>query len=216
MRGNETVVLPLQECVEKCREVARGLAACDFARVRSLRCVAHRELIVVWQRYLRHQLRAQAAQAGDALVGGSSRRVALLTCGAPAPGMSACVASLVRLLRTRGVAPLGVRDGFAGLAATDAECSVLTWHAARDMMALGGSALSCNRRVAGRDVPMAAVADGVRRLQLDALIVIGGFEAYTSIDGRFFFFFLLLFFLKKNFSKLFLCDCSNACFSLGI
>ena len=59
-----------------------------FVAVRALRCASHREMIALWERLLHYQLK-------NGKMPEPTRRVAILTCGAPAPGMSACVATLV-------------------------------------------------------------------------------------------------------------------------
>jgi 6-phosphofructokinase 1 len=52
----------------------------------------------------------------------------------------------------------------------------------RDMMHLGGSALSCNRSVAGKDVSLDSLAVAMAVLDVGALVVIGGFEGFESVN----------------------------------
>jgi 6-phosphofructokinase 1 len=205
MLGESVIALPLRHCVAQCRETGRALAERRFDDLRRLRCDSFQESIRVWEEFLRHELAmpeppplaAAAAAPGVPAqspsvphgIGRASggKRVAILTCGAPAPGMSACVATVARLAIARGMEPIGIRDGFVGLGAAPTKrgeraATPLEWFAMRDMMHLGGSALSCNRSVAGKDVSLDSLAVAMAVLDVGALVVIGGFEGFESVN----------------------------------
>lgn len=198
MAGETTVVLPLRQCVAQCVETGRALKELRFADAEALRCGSHRECMRLWKRLNDYQLALPAAPAAAPLHSLDRRgaalgvkRVAILTCGAPAPGMSACVGTLARLMLTHGHEPIGIRDGFVGLARAatvrgggiESAAEPLEWFAMRDMMHLGGSALSCNRDVAGKDVTLDSIAVALAVLDISALVVIGGFEGFQSVDN---------------------------------
>jgi 6-phosphofructokinase 1 len=218
MAGETTVVLPLRHCVAQCVATNKALKECRFDDVRALRCGSFQECMRLWQRLKEHHLQAPppvaaatAATAAAAAAPSPSsatplarrgldrraaangvKRVAILTCGAPAPGMSACVGALARLIITQGHEPIGIRDGFVGFARAatvrggdgfESAAQELEWFALNEMMHLGGSTLSCNRDAAGKEVPLDSIAVAIAVLDISALVVIGGFEGYQSVDN---------------------------------
>jgi 6-phosphofructokinase 1 len=92
----------------------------------------------------------------------------------------------------QGHEPIGIRDGFVGFARAatvrggdgfENSAQELDWFAMREMMHLGGSTLSCNRDAAGKEVPLDSIAVAVAVLDISALVVIGGFEGYQSVEN---------------------------------
>ncbi|KAJ2511995.1 6-phosphofructokinase, alpha subunit [Coemansia sp. RSA 2049] len=91
--------------------------------------------------------------------------------------MNTATRSAVRLCINRGHTPLGVHNGFPGL--MRGELSELDWLTVDGWTIAGGSKLGTNR-----DQPtpqLGAVAYQLQKHNIHALMVIGGFEAYTAV-----------------------------------
>jgi 6-phosphofructokinase 1 len=104
--------------------------------------------------------------------------------GAPAGGMNAATRAAVRFCIGRGHTPLAVHNGFKGL--LDDNVSELSWLRVDAWMARGGSELGTNRALPDTDI--GAIAAQFQKRQFDALFLIGGFEAFSSLkileEGR--------------------------------
>jgi 6-phosphofructokinase 1 len=114
------------------------------------------------------------------------RRIAINTGGGDAPGLNAVIHSAVLSARRRGWEVIGVRSGYAGLLDTD-KTMRLTRDSVRGIAHQGGTILGTASRgnplafpVNGADgeVQMvdrsAEIVENFRRLNIDALIAIGG------------------------------------------
>ena len=104
------------------------------------------------------------------------RRIGILTGGGDAPGLNAVIRSAVRDALARGWEVLGIRQGYEGLLKPGL-VQKLTKREVAGILRLGGTILGTSNRgdLFGKDderVPSAVRS--VRRLGLDALIVIGG------------------------------------------
>lgn len=119
-------------------------------------------------------------------------RIGIIHLGAPAGGMNAATRVAARLCLNRGHVPVGIRNGFSGLLRD--EVFNIEWHHSTKWQTKGASELGTNR-----DHP-APTADGPRlddsiretlnvgsiayhlqKHNIQALMVIGGFEAFTSL-----------------------------------
>ncbi len=101
----------------------------------------------------------------------------MLHSGGLAPGMNPAVRAVVRLGRDRGHEMLGVEGGFTGLA--DGGVRPLDLVDVEGWAALGGAELGTRRESLGLD-RLYAVARSVETAGIDALVVIGGFDAYDA------------------------------------
>ena len=109
----------------------------------------------------------------------SSKRIAILHCGSLAPGMNTAVWSAVRLGIDRGHVMLGVPDGFRGLLAGKA--MPFQWGDVDGWAGRGGAALGTSRLVP--DVEhLPEIARAIASERIDALMVIGGFDAYEAVQ----------------------------------
>jgi len=104
--------------------------------------------------------------------------------GAPAGGMNAATRSAVRYCITRGHTPLAVHNGFRGL--LDDNVDELSWLGVDAWMARGGSELGTNRILPSFDI--GGVASKFQDFKFDAVLIIGGFEAFNALllldEGR--------------------------------
>ena len=114
-------------------------------------------------------------------------------CGAPAGGMNAATRVLVRLCLSRGHTPIGIKNGFSGL--VNGEVAPMQWEEVRGWQTTGGSQLGTNRdhptpvpgitsvgKPAGVDdmVEIGEIAYHLQKNKIQALILIGGFEAFSA------------------------------------
>lgn len=170
-QGDAIVRSPLMACVARTKDVGAALAAHAWERAFELRGpqFAH-----AWATY-KVVARAFPHEHPD-----STPQVwGVLHVGAPAPGMNAAVRAVVRLGLDRGHKVYGIYNGFAGLA--EMEAGRMAWQSVAGWSNLGGALLGSNRDQPDQ-VPggLAAVAAALERLHVDALVIVGGWEAYTA------------------------------------
>jgi 6-phosphofructokinase 1 len=97
--------------------------------------------------------------------------------GAPAGGMNAATRAAVRYCISRGHTPLAIFNGFKGL--LDDAVTELSWLKVDGWMPRGGSELGTNRSTP--DIDLGGVAAKFQQHRFDALFLIGGFEAFSSL-----------------------------------
>jgi 6-phosphofructokinase 1 len=103
-----------------------------------------------------------------------SMKVGLLTGGGDCPGLNAVIRATVQQLANEGASCLGILEGWRGLV-QNMTCP-LTTAATDGIIAHGGSILGSSRTNPYRnpETDLAALRENFSRLELDALIVIGG------------------------------------------
>lgn len=106
----------------------------------------------------------------------NSLRIGIINVGAPAGGMNAAVRATVRYARNRGHTPFGIHNGFPGLMA--GQIKELKWMDVDGWIAHGGSELGTNRDQPSLDLGM--VSYQLQKFNIQSLILVGGFEAYTA------------------------------------
>jgi len=97
--------------------------------------------------------------------------------GAPAGGMNAATRAAVRYCLGQGHTPVAIHNGFRGL--LDDQVHDFTWLSVDNWMARGGSELGTNRKQPSIDI--GGVASKFQQYNLQGLLMIGGFEAFTSL-----------------------------------
>jgi len=104
--------------------------------------------------------------------------------GAPAGGMNAATRAATAYCLTRGHTPIALHNGFPGLCRhhDDEESSVreISWLDAEGWASKGGSEIGTNRGLPSEDIKMTAHC--FEKYKLDALWVVGGFEAFTAVS----------------------------------
>ena len=91
--------------------------------------------------------------------------------------MNAATRQAVRFCHNRGHTAVAIYNGFDGL--LDDNVSELSWLRVDTWTTRGGSELGTNRTLPSVDIGQ--VAAGFQRHNIDALLVVGGFEAYHSV-----------------------------------
>jgi 6-phosphofructokinase 1 len=170
-RANRIIRLPLMECVERTRQVAEAIKARDYERAMSLRSSSFNHSF----RTLKTMVRALPHPPEP---GQKRFRIAVLNAGAPAPGMNTAVRAAVRLGLDQGHIMLAANNGFEGLA--DGEVKEMEWTSVNGWASVGGSVLGTSRKVPkGKD--MYAIARTIENHHIEALLVIGGWNAYEGV-----------------------------------
>ncbi|KAG8135860.1 hypothetical protein E2320_008859 [Naja naja] len=167
LSGNQSVRLPLMECVQVTKDVQKAMDEKRFDEAIQLR---GRSFENNWNIYklLAHQKPAQKK---------SNFSIAILNVGAPAAGMNAAVRSAVRVGICQGHTMYVVNDGFEGL--SKGQVRELCWHDVGGWLGRGGSMLGTKRTLP--KTCMEKIAENVRKFNIQALLVIGGFEAYEGV-----------------------------------
>ena len=112
-------------------------------------------------------------------------RVGIVHVGAPAGGMNAATRAAVAYCLTRGHTPVALHNGFPGLCRHHDDKPLgsvreITWLDAESWASKGGSEIGTNRGLPSEDMKTTAMC--FEKYKLDALFVVGGFEAFTAVS----------------------------------
>ncbi|KAI9010016.1 6-phosphofructokinase [Phycomyces nitens] len=173
MTSNKVTCRPLMKAVELTHEVAKAIGEKNFARAMELRDPQFAE-----------EFNAYTASTimdddSDLLPVHLRLRIGIVHMGAPAGGMNAATRTAVRYALNRGHTPFAVYNGFPGLVHGSIE--ELTWIGVDGWISHGGSELGTNRAVPGEDVDMGMVAYQLQKFNIQALMIVGGFEAFSAL-----------------------------------
>ncbi|KAG5341594.1 hypothetical protein C0989_009075 [Termitomyces sp. Mn162] len=177
IQENKITRIPLMEAVEMTRAVAQAVSEKDFEKAMSLRDPDFAESLDGF-------MATSVLVKEPALPKEKRLRVAIMHMGAPAGGMNAATRAAVRYCLRQGHTPLAVQNGFRGL--LDDSIIELSWLGVDSWMPRGGSELGTNRTLPSID--LGAVASTFQKFSFDALMMIGGFEAFHALlileEGR--------------------------------
>jgi 6-phosphofructokinase 1 len=168
--GNKITHLPLDECLQKTKEVGEAIKNCDFDKAMELRGRGFCEAFQTVRTLVR-------AMPHDPLPGQKQRRIAVINGGAPAPGMNTAVRAAVRLGLDKGHAMFAISNGFAGFA--NNEITELNWMSVNGWAYLGGSELGTNRHIPANS-DFYKIARNIEEHNIEGLLIIGGWSAYVS------------------------------------
>lgn len=185
---NKITAAPLLDAVRLTQSVAEAISKKDFKKAMELR---DPDFTAAYDAYIESTL--LALEPGAKKVPPKEQfRLGILHVGAPAGGMNAATRVAARLCLSRGLTPVGIRNGFAGLVKDDLR--ELEWQDLLGWQVSGGSELGANRDhprplpdspiifSAGEDyIDLGLIAFHLQKNNIQALLVIGGFEAYTSV-----------------------------------
>ena len=170
MRYNRITHLPLMECVQKTQSVAAAIKQKDFEQAMQLRGGSFKEQF----RILRTLVRALPHPAPT---GVRRLKLAILTDGAPSPGMNTAVRAAVRMAIDQGHTVMVAHNGFEGLIKN--EMKEYGWMDVHGWGSMGGAMLGVSRRVpSGSD--WYAIARTLEAQGIEGLLVIGGWSAYEA------------------------------------
>ncbi|CAO3609714.1 unnamed protein product [Cunninghamella blakesleeana] len=173
LSDNEVTCKPLMKAVELTHEVAQAIHEKKFGRAMELR-----------DPQFAHEYNVYTASTvlddSSLLLPENKRlRIGIVHVGAPAGGMNAATRTAVRYAVNRGHTPIAIYNGFDGLMKGTIE--ELTWIGVDGWTTHGGSELGTNRHVPGEQIDIGMIAYKLQEFNLQGLIIIGGFEAYSSL-----------------------------------
>ncbi|MFV0459352.1 MAG: 6-phosphofructokinase [Actinomycetales bacterium] len=168
VKGNRVSKLPLMEAVEKTREVAQLVDSGDYKAAVKARGATFYELLTMFN-LISVPPMPDAPKTGD--------RVAIVHVGGMAPGMNVAVRAAVRLGVASGHTMLGVQGGMPGL--IDGNVRELGWGDVDAWIAEGGAELGTRRSIPSLE-HYYALGRAMENNEIDALIIIGGFNAYLT------------------------------------
>ncbi|NXJ29455.1 PFKAP protein, partial [Dicrurus megarhynchus] len=169
LSGNQAVRLPLMECVQMTQEVQKAMDEGRFLEAVRLRGRSFENNLNTYK-LLSHK-------KPDAELPKTNFNVAVLNVGAPAAGMNAAVRAAVRVGMTEGHKIFAVIDGFEGFAR--GKIKEISWGDVGGWTGQGGSILGTKRTLPAKYLEK--IADQMRTNNINALMVIGGFEAYLGL-----------------------------------
>ncbi|KAM9323581.1 ATP-dependent 6-phosphofructokinase, platelet type-like [Pholidichthys leucotaenia] len=167
--GNQAVRLPLMECVQMTQEVQKAMDEKRFDEAVRLRGRSFENNLNTYRLLSYHK--------ADAELPNSSFNVAIMNVGAPAAGMNAAVRSAVRVGITEGHKMFAVNDGFEGFC--KGQIKEIKWGDVGGWTGQGGSLLGTKRTLPGKHLDK--IAEQMQIHNINAILVIGGFEAFESI-----------------------------------
>ncbi|KAM9790948.1 ATP-dependent 6-phosphofructokinase, platelet type-like isoform 3-T3 [Syngnathus typhle] len=167
--GNQAVRLPLMECVQMTQEVQKAMDEKKFEDAVRLRGRSFENNLTTYRLLCNHK--------ADSELPHSSFNVAVLNVGAPAAGMNAAVRSAVRVGIAEGHKMFAVSDGFEGF--YKGQIKEIKWGDVGGWTGQGGSLLGTKRTLPGKHLEQ--IAQQMAAHNINALLVIGGFEAYMGL-----------------------------------
>lgn len=112
-------------------------------------------------------------------------RIGIIHVGAPAGGMNACTRAAVAYCNLRGHTPVAIHNGFPGFCRHHDDKPLgavrgFDWLEVESWASKGGSEIGTNRGLPSEDLKMTAFC--LEKYKIEALMVVGGFEAFTAVS----------------------------------
>ncbi|CAL8347216.1 unnamed protein product [Merluccius merluccius] len=167
--GNQAVRLPLMECVQMTQEVQKAMDEKKFDEAVRLRGRSFENNLFTY--------RLLCSRKPDNDIPPSNFNVAVLNVGAPAAGMNAAVRSAVRVGIAEGHKMFAINDGFEGF--SKGQIKEIKWGDVGGWTGQGGSLLGTKRTLPAKHAEK--IAEQIRIHNINAMLVIGGFEAYLGL-----------------------------------
>uniref|UniRef100_A0A8C1SHS4 ATP-dependent 6-phosphofructokinase n=1 Tax=Cyprinus carpio TaxID=7962 RepID=A0A8C1SHS4_CYPCA len=167
--GNQSVRLPLMECVQMTQEVQKAMDGKRFEEAVRLRGRSFENNLKTYKLLAHRKPESELPH--------SNFNVAVLNVGAPAAGMNAAVRSAVRVGISEGHKMFAVSDGFEGF--YKGQIKEIKWADVGGWTGQGGSLLGTKRTLPAKHIDK--IAEQMRKYNINALLMIGGFEAILGI-----------------------------------
>uniref|UniRef100_A0A803T460 ATP-dependent 6-phosphofructokinase n=1 Tax=Anolis carolinensis TaxID=28377 RepID=A0A803T460_ANOCA len=174
LSGNQAVRLPLMECVQMTQDVQKAMDEKNFSDAVQLRGRSFQNNLNTYK--LLSTKKTASELPTDDISYNTNFNVAVLNVGAPAAGMNAAVRAAVRIGITEGHKMFAVTDGFEGF--SKGQIKEISWGDVGGWTGQGGSILGTKRTLPAKH--MEKIAEQMRNHTINALLVIGGFEAFES------------------------------------
>ncbi|XP_050517978.1 ATP-dependent 6-phosphofructokinase isoform X2 [Diabrotica virgifera virgifera] len=198
--GNQAVRIPLMEGVKQTKAVAKAMDEKQWDKAVELRGKSFQRNLETYKLLTRLKPPKEFFEDGakiksanrepvdfchqtnnrlhkqDTLWGSEGYVMAVIHVGAPACGMNAAVRSFVRNCIYRGDTVIGIHDGWEGLLAGNVK--KMAWSDVTGWVGQGGAYLGTKRSLPTNKLDQ--VAKRLVEYGIQALLIIGGFEAYQS------------------------------------
>jgi len=168
--GNQTVRVPLMECVERTKAVQAAMDKKQFDEAVKLRGRQFCNNLNVY-RVLK---KSKPKKRNEYM----PFNLAVVNIGAPACGMNAAMRAFVRLGLTNGYGILGIHYGLEGLLSDNV--TPLSWTEVQGWAGFGGTRIGTTRSLPN-DLGLDKLAPKFKKYNIHGLLVIGGFEAFHSV-----------------------------------
>lgn len=177
IRENKIERSNLMEAVAMTKSVTAAIKAKDFDRAMELRDAEFKEY------YHSYMITTSTDHPNLRLPEEKRLRVAIIHVGAPAGGMNPATRAAVAYCLTRGHTPMAIHNGFPGLQRHHDDkpvgsVRVCKWIDVDPWVNEGGSEIGTNRGLPSTDLKK--TAECFELYKFDALLLIGGFEAFTA------------------------------------
>jgi 6-phosphofructokinase 1 len=179
MIENKIVRNSLVKAVELTKEVPKAIEAKDWARAMRLRDAEFGE-------YHEAYNITSAAEHPELLLPEDKRlRIGIVHVGAPCGGMNSATRAAIAYCLSRGHKPIAIYNGFSGLIRHHSDKPVgaireVSWIEADSWVSRGGSEIGTNRTLPSENI--AEVAHVFGKYDIQALFLVGGFEAFTALS----------------------------------
>lgn len=171
---NKIVRRGLMDAVKLTKSVAELIENKDFEKAMSLRDSEFVE-------HLNNFIAMNSANHNEPTLPVEKRKkIAIINVGAPAGGMNSAVYSMATYCMSRGHVPYLIHNGFSGLARHESVRSI-DWLEIEGWNSLGGSEIGTNRTLP-EEADIGLIAYYFQKYQFDGLIIVGGFEAFMSLE----------------------------------
>lgn len=172
IRRNRIAQIPLMEAVQATRAVAKMIEDGNYEGAMAARAGSFTDMVRVFDRM------SQPPSVDEDQGTTAMRRVAIVHGGGLAPGMNTAARAAERLGIAKGMSIIGVNGGFPGL--LEGDVRKLTWGDVEGWVGEGGAELGTRRTIPTVD-QLYALGRSIEKLEIDALLVIGGYNAYEAV-----------------------------------
>ena len=176
-RHNRISRLPMMEQIRATRAVKDLVAGGDYEGAVAARGASFEEMLRIFETMSTPPELDPEVVASRGQAGAGSKRVAIVHAGGLAPGMNTAARAAVRLGLDHGFTMLGVYGGFPGL--LDGNVRELSWDDVEGWVGDGGAQLGTRREVPTIE-QLYALGRAIESHEIDALLIIGGYNAYLS------------------------------------
>jgi len=174
LRGNRIAAVPLMDAVNKTRATQAAVKAGDYALAEELRGSSWIQALDIYKTLCLALPSLKKAPSSQRKL-----RLGVMTCGWPAPGMNSAVRTVARLGMDRGHEVIAIENGVEGL--IENHTRQLGWMEVEEWNMEGGSKIGANRRQP-QEEDFYHIARNLDDLNLDGLLVIGGWSGYLLVD----------------------------------
>lgn len=171
VRRDEVYATPLLAAVEATHQISDFVAEGNYAEAIKARGVGFTTMVDIYR--MLSEATPTVAPSDNA------KRIAIMHAGALAPGMNPLARVAVRAGLDRGYDLFAVKGGVPGLISGDVQ--EVSWSDVEGMANTGGANFG-TRRYVPVDSDLYKMARTLEEHRIDALLVMGGFHAYATVD----------------------------------